>query len=52
MRLNAKHRFSLKTVIQIGVQLVDRLQQLHDKGFLHSDLKPENIMINEDIKSP
>lgn len=35
MRRNTKHKFTLKTVVQIGIQLIDRLQLLHSKGFIH-----------------
>lgn len=45
LKRNTKHKFSLKTVVQIGIQLVNSLKVLHDKGYLHSDIKPENIMI-------
>ena len=41
----AKHRFSLKTAVQIGHQLVNNLRVLHDKGFVHCDIKTENIVI-------
>ena len=29
----------------IGISLLGRLQILHQKGFIHNDLKPDNIMI-------
>jgi serine/threonine protein kinase len=37
--------FSLKTVLVIGIHLLQRIQSLHSKHFLHRDLKPENILI-------
>ncbi len=37
--------FSLKTVLVIGIHLLQRIQHLHSKHFLHRDLKPENILI-------
>ena len=39
--------FSLKTVLTIGICLVDRLQNLHDRGYLHCDIKPDNVMIGD-----
>ena len=30
-------------MMKIGVQLIDRLEVLHDLGYIHRDLKPENI---------
>lgn len=43
-RMKSK-RFSIKTAIQIGIQLIDRLQALHGIGYLHMDLKPDNILL-------
>ncbi len=38
-------KFSLKTILIIGMQMLERLEFMHDIGYLHRDLKPENIMI-------
>ena len=35
--------FSLKTVIQIGIQLTTLLERFHNIGLVYNDLKPENI---------
>lgn len=46
-------RFNFQTSIQIGVQLVELLSKLHGEGFLHLDLKPQNILIgNNNPKDP
>ena len=40
-----KHfNFPLKIVLQIGVQLIQLLQKIHDKGLIHRDIKPENFL--------
>jgi serine/threonine protein kinase len=44
-------RFSIKTAIMIGMQLVDRLQDLHGIGFLHLDIKPDNILLGSADRS-
>jgi serine/threonine protein kinase len=44
-------RFTLKTSIQIGLQIMDRLESLHKLGFTHQDLKPENILLGTRDKS-
>ena len=35
--------FPLKTVCLIGVEMVKRLETMHQKGILHRDLKPNNL---------
>ena len=47
LRRQPNQKFDLKTVINIGLQLIYRIEVLHEKGIIHRDLKPKNIMINE-----
>ena len=38
-------KFSLKTVCQIGIQLLRILERLHEQGFVYNDLKLDNIIV-------
>lgn len=40
-------RLSLKTVLMLGVQMLERIKYLHDFGFLHGDIKPDNFLMGK-----
>uniref|UniRef100_U5ENN5 non-specific serine/threonine protein kinase n=1 Tax=Corethrella appendiculata TaxID=1370023 RepID=U5ENN5_9DIPT len=41
-------RVDPKNLLIIAEQIVDILEHLHDKGYVHSDIKAENLMIGDD----
>jgi len=41
-------------VVAIGISMLGLLEKLHDKGYIHCDIKPDNTMIGDfkiDIKA-
>ena len=43
-------KFSLKTVVMLADQMINRVEYLHSKGFVHGDIKPDNFLIGRDEK--
>jgi serine/threonine protein kinase len=38
-------KLNLRTVLTMGIQLIIRLENLHNIGIIHRDLKPENLLV-------
>ncbi len=41
-------RLALETAVQIGIEVASALAYAHQRGMVHRDVKPANIMLNEE----
>lgn len=46
---DSDRKFSLSTVFMIAEQLITLLSKLHNTGFIHRDIKPNNFLIDKDM---
>ena len=43
--INEKKTFSIKTVCLLGYQMINVLEYVHDKHYVHRDIKPDNFVM-------
>ena len=47
LRRRCGGRLTMKCVLMVGVQLIERVEFVHSNGILHGDIKPSNVMIGK-----
>ena len=45
-----KKKFNVKDICNIGIQILERLEFVHSKNYIHRDIKPQNFLIGKEIK--
>ncbi|XP_018335382.1 serine/threonine-protein kinase VRK1-like isoform X2 [Agrilus planipennis] len=44
--LTQNYKFNLKTVLVLSIQILNTLRYIHSKGYIHSDIKASNILLD------
>ena len=47
--VDMKKNFSIKTVCMLAYQMVQRVEYVHSKGYIHRDIKPGNFLMGKNL---
>ena len=45
--VDMKKKLSMKTVCMLAYQMVQRIEYIHSRGYIHRDIKTENFLIGK-----
>lgn len=45
-------KFSIKTAVMLGIQMVERIEWVHSRFIMHRDIKPDNFVMGRNKKAP
>ena len=48
--ISNKNTFSTKDICNLAIQIIERLEYVHTKDFIHRDVKPQNFLIGKEDK--
>lgn len=46
LRKSKNKKFGIKTIIMLAIQMIESLKFIHDCGFIHRDIKPDNFVMD------
>ena len=44
-------KWTMQTILRVAIDLISRIELLHNHGYLHRDIKPENFLIGSGKKN-
>ena len=45
------YKISLISVCNIGLSMIDNLELIHSAGYVHNGIKPEHILLDDELSS-
>lgn len=49
--ISCNHLFSVKTTVQLALQLIDRIEYMHRHSYIHRDIKPDNFLVDVEYQT-